>query len=70
MNDVTARVARAGKTYFAMAQRVIRKGEVLCSADVKVACVTRDTLRPAAIPLDVRQAAVSALESEENRSRA
>ena len=55
---VTARVVKPGRTFFVMEQTVRRGNELLCSAQVKVACVTRDTLKPSAIPADVREAAV------------
>ena len=53
---VTAEVIRFGRTFLLMTQRVFRGGELLCEADVKVACVTRDTVKPAAIPPEVRAA--------------
>jgi len=55
---VSARVIASGKTFFIMEQTVKRADELLCAAEVKVACVTRDTLRPSAIPADVRAAAI------------
>ncbi len=54
-----ARVTAAGRTFFTMEQRVLRGDELLCAAEVKVACVSRDRLRPAAIPDDVRRAALA-----------
>lgn len=51
---VTAKVIRPGRTFFEMTQSVLRGDELLCVAEVKVACVTRDTMKPAAIPADVR----------------
>lgn len=54
---VTAKVVKAGKTFFIMEQTVRRGDELLCAAEVKVACVTRDALRPSLIPDDVRIAA-------------
>jgi len=56
---VTARVLRAGRTFFIMEQTVRRGDELLCAAEVKVACVTRDTLKPSAIPADVHEAAIN-----------
>ncbi len=50
----TAQVIKPGRTFFIMAQSVLRGDELLCEAEVKVACVTRDTMKPAAIPVDVR----------------
>ena len=55
----TARVVSGGRTFFVMDQRVLRGDELLCAAEVKVASVDRDTLRPAAIPADVRRAALA-----------
>lgn len=52
---VTADVVKAGRTFFLVRQSVLRGDELLCEADVKVACVSRQGLRPSAIPLDVRQ---------------
>jgi len=51
---VTAQVIQPGRTFFVMAQRVFRGDELLCEAEVKVACVTRESVKPAAIPPDVR----------------
>lgn len=55
--QVTARVVESGKTFFVMEQTVTRMDELLCAATVKVACVSRDSLKPSAIPADVRLAA-------------
>jgi len=55
----TARVTRAARTFFVMEQTVLRGDELLCNAEVKVACVTRGAMRPAAIPADVREAALA-----------
>jgi len=55
----TARVVRGGRTFFVMEQRVLRGDELICAAEVKVACVNRDSMRPAAIPDDVRRAALA-----------
>lgn len=52
---VTAKVVKPGRTFFVMSQSVLRNDELLCEADVKVACVTRETVKPTAIPLDVRK---------------
>ena len=58
---VSARVLAGGRTFFILEQTVKRADELLCAAEVKLACVTRDTMRPAAIPVDVRQAAINQL---------
>ena len=55
---VTAEVLDMKKSFFVMAQTVERGNDLLCAADVKIACVRRGDLRPAAIPVDVREAAV------------
>ncbi len=55
---VSAKVRAAGRTFFIMEQTVKRADELLCAAEVKVACVTRDTMKPSAIPADVREAAI------------
>jgi len=54
----TARVIGGGRTFFVMEQTVKRGDELLCAAEVKVACVTRDRMRPSAIPADVRRVAL------------
>jgi len=56
--NVSARIINGGRTFFIMEQIVSCGNELLCAAEVKVACVTRDTLKPAAIPQDVRNAAI------------
>lgn len=61
----TARVLQAGRTFFIMEQRVLRGDELLCAAEVKVACVSRDQLRPSAIPEHVRHAALAAIEKQQ-----
>jgi 4-hydroxybenzoyl-CoA thioesterase/acyl-CoA thioester hydrolase len=58
--EVTAAVVRTGRTYFEMDQQVVRGDERICVARVKVACVSRDDMKPAAIPDDVRAAALAA----------
>ncbi len=52
---VSAAVRRAGRTFFIMEQVVRRGDEVLCTAQVKVACVAREGLKPRPIPDDVRE---------------
>lgn len=54
----TARVIGGGRTFFVMEQTVKRGDELLCAAEVKVACVTRDRMRPSAIPADIRRVAL------------
>jgi 4-hydroxybenzoyl-CoA thioesterase/acyl-CoA thioester hydrolase len=55
---VTAQVVEAKRTFFSMRQTVRRGDELICEAQVKIACVDRTTMRPSAIPMDVRQAAL------------
>lgn len=57
---VTVQLVKAGRTFLQMAQKVFRNDELLCAAQVKIACVSRQGMRPAAIPADVREAAVAA----------
>jgi 4-hydroxybenzoyl-CoA thioesterase len=47
---VTARVIAAAKASLIFDQQVIRGDEVLCEAEVKLACVDRDTLKPKRLP--------------------
>ncbi|WP_269619787.1 tol-pal system-associated acyl-CoA thioesterase [Zhongshania sp. BJYM1] len=47
---VTARVIAAAKASLIFDQQVIRGDEVLCEAEVKLACVERDTLKPKRLP--------------------
>lgn len=53
--QVTAEVLEAGRTFFLMEQAVTLANDLLCEAQVKVACVARDTMKPTAIPADVRE---------------
>jgi 4-hydroxybenzoyl-CoA thioesterase/acyl-CoA thioester hydrolase len=48
--DVTANIVKIGRTYLVFEQRVCRQGEELCLAQVKIACVDKQTVKPAAIP--------------------
>ena len=52
----TAALVKPGRSFFIMAQSVLRGDELLCEAEVKVACVTRDTMKPSAIPAQIRAA--------------
>lgn len=47
---VTARLAKLGKATLLFAQRVQRGDDILCEAQVKVACVSADGIRPRALP--------------------
>ena len=47
---VSARLKKLGKATLLFDQRVFRGKTLLCQADIKVACVAADTLKPTAIP--------------------
>lgn len=53
--DVSARIDKVGRTFFEVVQQVRRSGQVLCEGVVKVANVTRDTMKPVALPADMRE---------------
>ncbi|WP_339338123.1 tol-pal system-associated acyl-CoA thioesterase [uncultured Oceanicoccus sp.] len=54
---VTAKVTRHGKAYMLMEQRVYRQNseirELLCRAEVKLACVDKQTIKPKRIPAEL-----------------
>jgi len=47
---VSANVIRRARTYLLFQQTVMRQDELLCAAEIKVACVGRKNLKPTAIP--------------------
>ena len=49
--QVTARLAKLGKATLIFEQRVERDGETLCEAEIKVACVSADGIRPRPLPV-------------------
>ena len=51
----TAKVVNRRKTWLMFEQHVQRGDSILCKAMIKVACVDRCTLRPAAIPNSIQQ---------------
>ena len=53
---VSAEVARMGRASLVFRQRVERGAELLCEADVTVALVDRERMRPARIPEQLSQA--------------
>lgn len=53
--EVSARVATFGRASVAFAQRVERDGALLVEAEVRLALVGRETLRPARMPAALRQ---------------
>jgi len=47
---VSANVIRRARTYLLFRQTVMRQDELLCAAEIKVACVGRKNMKPTAIP--------------------
>jgi 4-hydroxybenzoyl-CoA thioesterase len=47
---VSADLIRRARTYLVFRQTVMRRDELLCAAEIKVACVARQNMKPAAIP--------------------
>jgi len=62
--QVTASLKKLGKATLLFDQQVLRGNTVLCQADIKVACVTADTLRPAGIPAALYKKFIAASEGE------
>ena len=48
--DVSVTVGRVRKVSVELEQTVVRAGDVLCTGQVRIACVDVDTLRPKAVP--------------------
>lgn len=48
--SVSANILKLGKTYILFEQTVRRDEKLLCSAQVKIACVDKQTVKPTAIP--------------------
>lgn len=48
--SVTADIARLAKSYIEFEQKVMRDGECLAQASIKVACVSSEQMRPNALP--------------------
>lgn len=65
---VTARIAHRARTYLVFEQRASRTGteseELLATAEVKVACINNQTMRPTALPESLVNALRPALHSE------
>jgi tol-pal system-associated acyl-CoA thioesterase len=53
---VTASVVAAGRAWLEFEQQVYRAQELLCTAQVKVVCVNKATMKPTAIPRAMREA--------------
>ena len=48
--DVSVTVGRMRKVSLELAQAIVRAGDVLCTGQVRLACVDVDTLKPKAMP--------------------
>ena len=48
--DVSVTVGRMRKVSVELVQAIVRAGDVLCTAQVRLACVDVDTLKPKAMP--------------------
>lgn len=57
--QVTAQVIRLKRSFLVFRQQVKRGDTVMCEADIKVACVERESMKPTAIP-DIMREAVAA----------
>ena len=53
---VTAAVNKLAKSYLVFRQQVLRGRELLCDGDIKVACVSRDEMKPRPLPEPIRAA--------------
>ena len=48
--DVSVAIGRMRKVSVELSQAIVRSGDVLCTGQVRLACVDVDTLKPKAIP--------------------
>jgi 4-hydroxybenzoyl-CoA thioesterase len=53
--EVSAQVRRLGRATLDFTQQVWRGGELLCEAEVRVASVSADQLKPSAMPVELYQ---------------
>lgn len=51
----TATIKKVSRVTVLFEQKILRAGELLCDGEVKVACVSRQKRKPAAIPEDLLQ---------------
>lgn len=51
--SVSANVIKLGRTYILFEQTVYREKELLCSAQIKIVCVDKETVKPTAIPVAI-----------------
>jgi acyl-CoA thioester hydrolase len=65
--DVSARLARVGAASLHFEQQLVRDGELLAAGQVKVACVSAETLAPAAMPASLRRALARPVAVPESR---
>lgn len=54
--EVSAAISKLARTYVVFEQKVVRGIECLCEGELKIACVTRKEMKPAAMPKDVMAA--------------
>ncbi|UTA49102.1 tol-pal system-associated acyl-CoA thioesterase [Simiduia sp. 21SJ11W-1] len=54
--QVSAEVSRLARSYLVFRQCVKRADELLCEAEIKVACVRQSDMRPVPLPEDVQRA--------------
>jgi len=52
---VSVSLRELARSYVVFEQTVCRAGELLCTADIKVACVKQGSMRPTAMPLAMRE---------------
>lgn len=50
----TASISKLARSYVIFNQQILRDGELLCEAEIKVACVSQAAMRPVAIPAQMR----------------
>ncbi len=51
----TAAIRRLARSYVVFHQQIFRGDELLCEAEIKVACVIQSTMRPAPMPVQMRE---------------
>ena len=64
--QVSADVVRMGRAWLDFEQRIVRDGAALCAAEVRVVCVKKSTMKPTAMPREIR-AVLGAGEAAGNR---
>lgn len=52
---ISARVIKLARSYLELEQKVYRQGELLCEGQIKVACVTKERMKPSAMPENVQR---------------